>query len=308
MDLICPHCQQKITVADSLGGQTTNCPRCSGPFTAPLLPPSMSSGGHGSAHGVEAGPPGYGSTFAAESEPSAASAAGQQPLPAGGIAARRGIILQSNVVRWIAPACLVLNFFLFFFPWVGVYIGGTVFGGTMLARQSGGGIAFGLSPVRQDEKFLSSLTSTSGDALLVLYFLVLLVGFVVSVGLAAIAFGPEDFRRKLPPSLPQILVWRTMAIAGIAALAFFFVELHHLFMSFSIESLAQASAPAVFRDVREAAKGPELADALFAPLVQRTGWFSLVVSLNWLALLGALTDLWLERRGQRPPPRLLLEW
>ena len=230
------------------------------------------------------------------------------PLESGGIKPRRGIVLQSNVVRWIAPACLVLNFFLFFFPWVGVYIGNTVFGGTMLARQSGSGIAFGLTPVRQDEKILSSLTSTTGDALLVLYFLVLFVGFVVSVGLAVIYFGPADLKHRLPPSLPQIMVWRTMAITIIAALAFFFVELHHLFMSFSIESLAQASAPAVFKDVLEAAKGPMLAEALFAPLVQRTGWFSLVVSLNWLALLGALTDLWLERRGQRPPPQLLLEW
>lgn len=230
------------------------------------------------------------------------------PLESGGIKPRRGIILRADVVRWIAPACLALNFFLFFFPWVGVYIGGTVFGGNMLARQAGGGIAFGLTPTRQDENKYSYLTSTSSDALLILYFLVLLVGFIAVIALGAMSFGPPDFRRMLPPAVSQVLVWRTMAIMVISALAFFFVELHHLFIGFSFESLAAASAPALFREVQDAAKGTTLGDALFAPLVQRTGWFSLVVSLNWLALLGALTDLWLERRGQRPPPRLLLEW
>jgi hypothetical protein len=42
--------------------------------------------------------------------------------------------------------------------------------------------------------------------------------------------------------------------------------------------------------------------------MQRTMWFSLVVWLNWLALLAALLDMWEERRQGKPFPQIYVEW
>jgi hypothetical protein len=317
MELICPHCQQKITVADSVAGQTTSCPKCSGPFTAPLLPSPMAPAGNPSAY-TPAGPSTpTGDASAAAAAPSTAGAApgpgtDAPPLltPTTETRPRRAIVLEPRVVRWIAPACLVANFFLLFFPWVGVYIGNTVFGGTMLARQAGGGIAFGLTPTRADEKLFEPLTSNSPAILILLYFLLMLAGLVVVAAFAAISFGPPELKRKLPHWSPQLLQYRSMAVVAISVFAFLCVELHRLFINFPIENAAQASAKSVMEDAKsgaEATRAP-LADMVTTPIVQRTGWFSCVAFLNWLAMLGSLADVWLERRGQRAPPELILEW
>src|SRR6516225_5171125 len=37
MELMCPHCQQKLTIPDQYAGQLMRCPLCNGTFTAPAL-------------------------------------------------------------------------------------------------------------------------------------------------------------------------------------------------------------------------------------------------------------------------------
>src|SRR5579862_9366627 len=38
MDLMCPHCQRRVTVTDDKAGQVASCPLCAKQFMAPALP------------------------------------------------------------------------------------------------------------------------------------------------------------------------------------------------------------------------------------------------------------------------------
>lgn len=44
MDILCPHCQKKLDIPDSVAGQTVRCPHCAANFTAPGLPPIFPEG------------------------------------------------------------------------------------------------------------------------------------------------------------------------------------------------------------------------------------------------------------------------
>ncbi|MBI3410132.1 MAG: hypothetical protein HY040_17455 [Planctomycetes bacterium] len=44
MDLLCPHCQKKLDIPETVAGQTVRCPHCAASFTAPGLAPIFPEG------------------------------------------------------------------------------------------------------------------------------------------------------------------------------------------------------------------------------------------------------------------------
>jgi hypothetical protein len=308
MNLICPHCQKTISVADNLAGQTTNCPLCQGPFTVPMPPrpatppppPAVSETPVTSAYtpspAVEFTPP------------------PPPPPPPGDYRRRVALMLQPRIVRWIAPVCFVLIFFLMFFPWVGLY-----YGSYTQARQLGVGVAFGVYDGPQGKDSLDGDQKPGVEPFAILFFLVILAAVLASAGLVVLTFAPHVF----PPHIVQMVTpWRSLAVAGLSLFALLFLLPLVVFrMSLESKVLAQAekvkeaafkSAEAKEKDKegeKPAARGnPEKEFGIVKNALQRRFYFRLVVLLTFVAVLGALADVWLEKRPGQPLPRALVEW
>src|SRR5262249_18499654 len=102
---------------------------------------------------------------------------------------------------------------------------------------------------------------------------------------------------------------------GVLLLAFLILVLQSA-IGFSLESAAAAQADSSVESERASAKTPENLEKvnikrgaeLGRLSVHRTVWFRLAVLFNLLGVAAAGLELWLERRGSRPLPRLDVHW
>jgi len=259
MDFRCPSCQKDLTVPDEYAGQLMKCPLCQNTFQAPALPPP-----------VTATPPPAPGTFAVVPEPppapppeapkrkkespAAPAAPPSPPPPPGDYTKTHTIWVSPRVVPWLAPGALVLAFLLTFFTWAKA--------GTDLDH-----IAWGWG-------------FSQGDALTILYLLVLLFGFLLSMAITVLRVIPNV---KLPPALQQVWAFRSGLVALFAFLGLFFLT-----MQLVVGFVPKADTPA------------EMLPRLHTTLIV---WLALLVQL--VALVGAVLDLWLEVRGpSKPMPRI----
>src|SRR6516225_9348759 len=120
MELMCPHCQQKLTIPDQYAGQLMRCPLCNGTFTAPALsapPPPVFS------MTPEPPPPPPPSPISTEPmQPSSLPPPLPETLPPlapGEYSRSLKIVFSPRVIPWITPAGLLLVLLLSFLPWLG---------------------------------------------------------------------------------------------------------------------------------------------------------------------------------------------
>jgi hypothetical protein len=234
-----------------------------------------------------------------------------------------------EVVRWVPAVAVVLIFILQFFPWVGVYPGGEA-----AAWQNGWEAAFGSYGERKDmaelfhfftaddlkeqnrdvkeekEKFKDNHPGFS--LLLFFYFLpFFVVTLVVSVGVLVLTIAP----RKLPGALESLMQFRWTLVAGLNLITFLFLFLQ-LVLGFSIENTYREQVSIQF--AREEAANKRARDKRPEVLVKaeensalqalhRTKSLRLVFLLHVVAIIAAGLMAWVEKRGNRPPPRLVLE-
>jgi len=196
-----------------------------------------------------------------------------------------------QVVPWIAPACLVLMAVLVFFPWLTspVTLEPFAFG------QSGFGAAFGLSQ--------PGLSNLGAAPWIILFLLALLVGLVTFLVGVVRDYVLPRLAVTVPPGLEAVLAARAYILGAASMLALLFL-LAQMLVGFPAESydFAAGSVPEWLEQQRETY------GLLMRSLVRRTLWARLTVTLSVVSVLAALTQLWLERRGERPPPRLVVEW
>src|SRR5262245_22049877 len=176
MNLICPHCQKRVSVSDTLGGQTTNCTFCGGPFTVPLPAESSASS---SAYASYSGGSSYanraGGSALAEAPPTNSESrpdlsVAPAPVPSGEYRRHWPLTLNPSIVRCIGPGCVIAIFLFQLMPWVGVYAGDET-----VARQLGVGVAFGAVRTHANQ-YVPSLDKI-GATPLVLYFFLMFGGF-----------------------------------------------------------------------------------------------------------------------------------
>jgi hypothetical protein len=136
MELLCPHCLKRVTVADDKAGQVLNCPLCSGVFAAPSLPSPSS-------RTVASGPPVVvPPTLPNVEMPVPSISQASQPIappplapppapppprpepprpvpPPGEYTHEFSFRLRPEVLVWVPPVCLflILFFFSIFFSW-----------------------------------------------------------------------------------------------------------------------------------------------------------------------------------------------
>jgi hypothetical protein len=308
MNLLCPNCQKKLSVADQSAGQVMKCPLCSQPFTVPALPEPALLGAESALPPSIAPQAGLESPDRVRAAPPLfeASAKEMGPPPPIGYEQTRTIWISPRVVRWIAPVALLLVLIAMFLPWTGVFPGGIavytqnafqmIWGG--FSVDSVGDTVLGMKP--------SIEHTIRANWLMLFYPLLILTAFL----LAAAPLVPARISYPLPRPLQQIWPWRAVLVLIATVLAFL------ILLSFLTNGSGFENAVAVIADK---SSGAEAGGATLQAQIQhglaldrlnlsRTLWLHSAVFFQILALFGAGLELWLERRSTRPLPRVELQW
>jgi hypothetical protein len=322
MNLLCPNCQKMVTVSDDFAGQLMNCPLCGGLFTVPGLPgatqaPSPTGAQEADVYSIrhELSPPPALPPVSLSPPPPPESAAPVTPaLKRSPVQADYQFALSASlstrVVPWIAPACLLLVFFLQFFDWDGLYVGGE-------PAETGNAwyAAFGAYTVDGDLKshvrFSEDDNYKPGVSVLTIFYLLLFFpALVVTVASVVITMVPY----KLPPQVDNLLPWRWGIVAAVNLFLFLFLALQ-LLVGFSLDTRYRDWVDKETK--RDAKSNPttqerKLADAERGELLERlrhTFWLRLVVLLHVTAIVSSALMFWMDRRGShRPRPKLELRW
>lgn len=227
-----------------------------------------------------------------------------------------GFAISPKAVAWLPAILLTVTLFSTFFAWIGSYLGGyavysqgpwrAAFGGTVKTEYA---LAERASiPSGWQDKL------TSDWELLVPFFLALILA--VSFAWADRGLNTLD-PRKVPP-LARIWPWRKWVILALAALAFTLV-LIQVCLGLGMERAIRQSIrenPALVKE-REEAGASQSKQAVVANKeeqelakynLERTIWLYLALTCNALAVLLLLAHIGLERRGDKPPPRIVVQY
>jgi hypothetical protein len=219
--------------------------------------------------------------------------------------------LNHLVVPWIAPACLALVFFLWFFPWVGLYPGDySAYTQTPFQAIVG---SFSFDPVAEKvmkmEEQIRSAIHLSGLSLLQL--VILLAALV----LAVVPFVSGKMNIAFPPVVQHLLQWRVQILAATCGVLFLLL-LWQTRSGFGLENAATYPIDERFKESLNAARTPEDAQQLAIRRglelgklnIQHTAWLSLAGFLVIVAAGSALLEMWLARRGGKPLPLVQVHW
>jgi hypothetical protein len=307
MRVLCPSCQQLVTLPDSAAGQMTPCPQCSKAFTPPALTGAA----------MDAAPPPVPSMPQPRPtepyRPPETKVVSQTPSPTSSSERACVCTLHKNGVRWIAPAALLLAFVLSFFTWMACAPNGARIY-TQYGWQAMTG-SFSVDVIGDEvlgkENALNAAKTMS--RLLLLYTILLVVTTVLAVGGLVITL--------LDLAVPDVFksVWphRHVLIAGLCALLLISL-VAPMVSGFGLESAAAAAAEKEVPPLGPKADGSapgtkelQIRDlkrdvAVNSFAVHRTYWLCATFWLQVAALIGAGMMVWLDHRGDRPEPHV--EW
>ncbi len=331
MKLVCPHCAKVIEIADSLAGQTTSCSLCQGPLTVPFAPsaaaptPPQASPTPAPVSPSPLPPPPppppapdpLGTTTAWT--PSASSTGGSVIPPVhtpsgnggnGGIWQQRldTFHIPPYVHEWIGLAALALLFFLFLFPWVGVYVGSTP-----LAVQSGVGIGFGTTTHMEEAKSL--VTQLPGSTMVVLAFLCSLLGLIFLGLILVEKFASTPAIEKLKPTLDRLKVLQDVIVLSLLGVIFLVLVLHYVVLSFPLESAAwsEKASDTMLLGLKLKTEGITAVKEKAYGMVgmqwlERRGYFSLALLISLIATAWCGIRFLHTRGVTRTWPRLAIVW
>lgn len=134
-----------------------------------------------------------------------------------------------------------------------------------------------------------------------------------------LAVAERGFRaldpRKIPP-LARLWPWRMWVLVGLSALAFTLMVLQASY-GFGLESAIRKVVTEKLSEEREKAAGSpselwgvEYKEKLLYEKfnLEHTTWFYLGIAANFLAVLALLVRIDLDKRGSKPPPRLVIQY
>jgi hypothetical protein len=316
--LICPNCQQAITVSDTVSGTPVTCTNCSHTFTAPELyslepiaqPPAIPKAAPQTSP-PEANPkPPH--AVAAEAAPASEPRNERAPsLEKEGALKSWSLPLNRTLFEWLAPCCLVLIFLLTFFRWVGFFPAGFP-----AYTQNPWQAMFGdmsVDPV--SEKVLGKEEETSRDLhaswWLPPYFILLLAG----LALAWIEPILKRLKTQPPRAIENLLRFRPAALSACVGLTLFFLLMQSM-AGFGLEHALKEKVSDETLEEKKKAKTPEevqIAEIKTAQSeskfhVRGTFVWRLALFLHFIALAGIIGETVLIHRGPKPPPRIGVMW
>ncbi len=342
MRLICPHCMSGVVVSDDAAGTEATCPKCGKSFPTPARyaaavvpdagesssappapPPPTPSPTPAPTVPPPSAPPGY----VSPPPPPATSqrpSDGFLPPPAtvsapAGYTKSIGFTLSPRVIAWLPVVFLTLTFALTMSPWVSVDIAGTLYSqgpwGAMFRKHNPNRALERLVPpetIVPDEKL-------PGDWLLMLPYLLLLILAMVLAWADRLLQSVDP--QKFPPPVAKIWPSRHLIIAGlsVAAVVLVFVQSMKGFgLERAVRQVVRENPTLV--DERKAAEASEAKEARLRVVeykeelelakfnLSRTIWMHLAVLCNALAAFAVLGYITLEKRGDKPPPKVMLHY
>lgn len=341
--LICPECLKAVNVPDDFAGGAVTCPSCHNTFTAPsrynptVIPdpgPTPTAPGVGPAVNYSPSAAAGASTeplmspenpFDRPAPPpglvpitpaTAPIPAGATPAPplASGYTRSVGFVISPRVVAWLPAIFLAIAFFCTFFPWVGTYIGGIA-----VDSQGPWGALFGSSPNRNYE--LEKLMQAPPgwlDKMRSNWPLLLpgLLALILAVVLAWTDRWVTDVNMLRNARVIQVWPWRHGLLAALAALSFCLI-LVQVCSGFGLEQAVRQVVTDQFAKEREAASGSpsRLAEVnyneeqAFAKFnLGHTFWLYLSLVCNFIGFAAEIGLLCFNRRGAKPPPRIVVQY
>jgi len=302
LNLLCPHCYKMVSFPASAAGTEAPCPDCGKPFPIPakytptVSPPPVPP------------PPAPRPTEPALAAPTHAPDA---TLPTG-YTRSRGFTISPCVVSWIPVASLTAILLLTFLPWVGVYPGGhPVYTQGAWRAVSG----WPTRSIQLEDLMLKELPPPSVyDRTPSDWFIMLPYLFVLFLAVA-VAWAERIDSPRVAERIPALWPIRSALLAGLAGAALVLVSVEAA-RGFGLERAMHAAVSEKFADERQKAattgerekvdfkENQELAKFE----LERTGWFCLVLTLHVVALLAMLGRVGLDRRGSKPPPRIVFQY
>lgn len=314
MRLLCPHCTQAITIADSEAGKEIDCPLCKQRFAAPQLFAPPAPYAVAPAPVVEpkpavAMPPVV--PEVAQTSPAPESTAAPKPPATPGSRRSCWLTVCPNVLAWIAPAALLVAFILSFFSWAGMYPAG------YSAYTQNAWLALFASvsadPVAEDElKLLTDIKDRLRTSWWLLPYLPLLLLGVAAAWAGVIA---SRLKLKLPSVVQSFWQYRSAAIGVLSVLMLFFV-MAQWSAGIGLQRAIHDRIEAEHATAKAEANTPEkmqrwemkVAMQQGAYQVRTTIWLRLVVLSHAIAAIAIVLEAWMLLRGDRSPPRIGLEW
>ncbi len=212
------------------------------------------------------------------------------------------IWISPRVVSWIAPVALFLVLVLMFFPWTGVYPGGyAVYKQSALQMIWGG---YSVDPVGEHVVGMENAIHGAIHAnwLVAFYFLFILAALV----LAATPLVQARTSYPLPRAFQKLLPWHAVLVVIATLLAFLILARFLVGGSdfekavISIVDKSFEKEPANLTPEEQIERGLKISRLNLS----RTFWLRCAVFFHVIALAGGGVELWLQRRGGRPLPRL----
>lgn len=270
MEILCPLCQNKLTIQDQYAGMVLKCPSCNGSFQAPSLPP----GGLAPSPPPEPPPPLPQESAAAEPPPQPQPSTPLPPLP-DGFNHIYFIAFKQEIVQWIAVAALGLIFVFSFFPWTTTSKMETTTDTKDIKDDEGNIKTTKVTNTITPKPVLESMWTT---AFLTFIFYIIFYFLTLIFAVLVILLDKKVF--SLPEGIKQLRRYRSLFVAGFGFLGFFMLLLHWA------------------------------STLNFAEPNPNTAVFSIVMFLQFLVVVGPLLEYWLQRRQKDdlPPPRLALHW
>lgn len=328
MRQLCPSCSKVVDLPAE--AEQTTCPHCRAVVTAPptysiaVDPAAVAPAAPAlpAVPAVSAVPPAPGNTATPIVNPN------QPPPPPGyalptppsvsrGYSNSCAMGLSAGAIPWIAAGALLLILILTPFPWAGAYPGGS----TAYSQSYWGALTSSFSstiPFEQELKQESAIRKVIGwDWWLLLPYLVVVLA-ATTLALADRLVTAPDFAFRIGPmGTLRALVWprRQMILAGLAVLALLLFGLHAL-RGFNLHNGVKAVAAAKLSEELAAVDNSADRERVRAKISIEEAKFGLGMGTAWwlvglahLVAAGATgLHLWLESRGQSPPPRLVAEW
>ena len=245
------------------------------------------------------------------------------PVPAtpAGYSRSIGVSLSQTAVSWTPAVALTLILLLTFAPWVGSYVGNSpVF--TQNAWRAISGFPNVNVPLeqlmaKQGWPTAKVLDSVRSDWELMLPYITLLILAVVLAWLERTLAG---IRKSVFPRplqwVPSLWPYRIPILAGLAILALVFIIVQ-MINGFGIERALEQVVSERFSDRRAQAADSaymlqsldyEQKQELARFNLEHTTWLYLVILLHILVVLAMIGRYVLERRGHKPPPRIVIQY
>lgn len=312
--LICPKCMKSVDVADDFTGREVTCPACAATFEVPakytpavLTPPQPAAEPARTSPPVPADPPKPPPGLVPPTPPSLPA-----NLPAA-YARSCGCSLNPRVVVWMPAVLLTITLLCTLLPWVGSYLGGYPVYSQGPWRAMLGYVDRNFALEGKAQLPIGWLDHVRSDwELLVPALLLLICAFCLAWadrGLSSL--DP----RKIPP-LARIWPYRRAAIVVLAAGSFTFL-LIQVTNGFGMQRAIRKMVSEQFAKERAEAgvSQSKLAEVEYREEqefnrfnLERTMWLKLALVCNFLATLAALAHIGLDRRGDRPPPRFVIQY